>query len=287
MTVSKDTVLYATHTPESISIYRKGGSGPCVIQQAAPDQRPFIHPIAAPDGRGVLTENAPGHHPWQHGLYVGLNDVNGVGFWTEGLLGSPNDGTFHPRPLTEPVIIGNRADWLVTTEWRAPDGRLMLIESQQWTFTDHGSAYALDLHWTLHAEVNLEFGEYPYGGLFLRMPFRYETGGEARNDQGLAAPEAEGARARWVAVSMPIAGRDEQDWAGIAMMDHPDNPGYPVPWRVDNELGISPSYCRLGSWSIPQGESRLFKHRVLAYTGGSSPVFIETYWNSFAGRSST
>jgi len=286
MTVSKEAALHATHTPERIAIYRTGSMSPCIVQNATPDQRPFIHPIVAPDGRGVLTENAPGHHPWQHGLYVGLNDVCGVGFWTEGILGSPDDGTFHPRPLAEPVTCGNRADWSVSTEWRAPDGHLMLLESQNWSFTDHGSAYTLDLHWTLHAEVRLEFGEYPYGGLFLRMPYRYETGGEAQNDEGLSAQEAEGARARWVSVSMPLAERDGE-WDGIALMDHPDNPGHPVPWRVDNELGISPSYCRLGAWSIPQGESRSFKHRALVYTGRSTPAFIEHHWNSFAGRSTT
>ena len=77
-------LLTADHQSDRIAI-RRGGRE-LLVQNARADHRPFIHPIVAPDGDGILTENAPPHHPWQHGLYVGLNDVDGVGFWTEGLI---------------------------------------------------------------------------------------------------------------------------------------------------------------------------------------------------------
>lgn len=271
--------LNVNYSTEAIEIVRNSGQS-LVTQIATPDKRPYIHPIIAPDGAGMLTENEPEHHPWQHGLYVGLNKINGIGFWDEGLTGSPSDGTFHPAPLQPPTVSGNTARWLVDTDWRDPQGRSMLRELQQWTFTDHGETYVLDLEWTLEASQDLVFGEYPYGGLFLRMPHRHETGGAALNSEGLHNLDAEAQRARWVTVSMPIEGRT--DWAGITLMDHPANPEHPVPWRVDWQLGIVPSRCIAGEWVLPQGNSARFLHRAYVYCGMHQTAAIEQCWSEFA-----
>ncbi|MCH7752426.1 MAG: PmoA family protein [Planctomycetes bacterium] len=61
----------------TISIFRSGEDKPILMQNARPDFRPYIHPIVAPDGRGVLTEYSPAHHPHQTGLYWGFTRVNG------------------------------------------------------------------------------------------------------------------------------------------------------------------------------------------------------------------
>lgn len=260
-------------------------SQPILVQHAQPDTRPFIHPIVAPDGVGVLTENEPPHHPWQHGLYVGLNDINGIGFWEEGRGGKPTDGTFHPAPLDYSVTSPNSVSWQVKTEWRAPDQVPMITEFQDWSFTDHGDSYVLDLRWTLHALVDLKFGQYNYGGLFLRMPFRHELGGTALNSEGQRDRDGEGQRARWTAVSLPIPERDGS-WAGIAIMDHPDNPEHPVPWRVDHQLGIAPSRCIAGAWTLAQNAQVEFRHRVFVYTGRPETDQIEQIWNDFADKAS-
>src|SRR4051812_27848376 len=96
--------LIARHSVDTIEIFRQDCQSALVTQRAQTDKRPYIHPLLAPDGVGVLTENEPPHHPWQHGLYVGLNDINGIGFWTEGRRGNQDDGTFHPQPLAAPEI---------------------------------------------------------------------------------------------------------------------------------------------------------------------------------------
>ncbi|MCY3662211.1 MAG: PmoA family protein, partial [bacterium] len=61
----------------SISIYREGEEEPIVTQNAGAEHRPFLHPIVAPDGKGLATEYSPGHHPHQTGLYWGFTRVNG------------------------------------------------------------------------------------------------------------------------------------------------------------------------------------------------------------------
>ena len=40
----------------TISVFRAGKAEPILTQNARPDTRPYLHPIAAPDGKGVLTE---------------------------------------------------------------------------------------------------------------------------------------------------------------------------------------------------------------------------------------
>ncbi|MBX3440635.1 MAG: PmoA family protein, partial [Planctomycetaceae bacterium] len=59
-------------TGDEIRILRSGQTTPLVTQAARPDFRPYLHPLHAPDGRGVLTELASDQHPHQTGLSWGL-----------------------------------------------------------------------------------------------------------------------------------------------------------------------------------------------------------------------
>jgi hypothetical protein len=274
--------LRAEGSPHRIALFRAGVPQPVLVQNAEPDRRPFIHPIVAPDGNGILTEDAPSHHPWQHGLYVGLNDVNGVGFWLEGLREKDRatDGSFHPQPLSAPRVEGNSADWEVVDEWRAPQGAPLLLETQRWQFLDASGHYVLNVAWSLQALADVIFGQYAYGGLFLRMPFRAERGGTALNSEGDSAPAAEGKRARWVAVTMPLDGRS--DPAGMAILDHPQNPDHPVHWRVDSQLGMCPSRSIAGPWRLGNGEISTSRYRLLAFAGPIDAGWIESQWRDFA-----
>jgi hypothetical protein len=277
------TKLRVENSDQIISIYRDNESFPLITQNAIKDKKPFIHPIAAPDGKGILTEDSPSHHPWQHGVYCGSNNINGVGFWEEGIRGG-HDGTFHTRPFSQPVVNGNKVVWKLETDWRGPDGTHMVTEVQEWTFNDLGLTYELDLVWILKAEIPLTFAKHMCGGLFLRMPFKEELGGKAINSIGQENDDAETKRANWVAVNMPIEGR--QDWAGIAIMDHVDNPDHPVTWRVDHQLGVSPSRCIAGDWTLQQGKVEQFKYRLFVYCGETNIEQIEENWNAFNGKNS-
>ena len=276
------TELKQKATPDRVEIFRSEQKAPILVQHSKADTRAYIHPIVAPDGNGILTEDTPSHHPWQHGLYVGLNEVNGVGFWTEGLQKrrKDQDGTFHPEPISNTDVHNNTATWTVTSEWRDPNGAPMLTETQAWTFTNQGDTYDIDIIWSLTASIDLTFGEYAYGGLFLRMPYKKDLGGEAINSEGQINRDAEGQRGQWVSVSIPIEGRT--DWAGIAMMDHPTNPEHPNPWRVDGQLGIVPSRCIAGPWTLAQGETTASKYRLFVFCGRTDISRIKENWANFS-----
>jgi hypothetical protein len=265
----------------SVSIFREGETAPCLVQHAHPGTRPYIHPIIAPDGQGILTEDTPSHHPWQHGLYVGLNDLNGIGYWMEGLHPDhkATDGTFHPHPISKIATDKNQATWTVVSDWNSPQGSRVLTEKQTWKITDLDASYYLDISWSLSAQIDITFGAYDYGGLFLRMPYEKDRGGEALNSEGLINKEAEGKRARWVSVSMPIEGRN--NWAGISMFDHPTNPEHPNPWRVDGQLGIVPSHCLAGSWELAKNETTTHRYRLFIFCGRTKTDEIESQWERF------
>ncbi|WP_329101787.1 PmoA family protein [Micromonospora sp. NBC_01699] len=268
----------------SVSVLRAGTETPILTQHVRPDLRPFIHPIVSPTGVGTVTEDAPDHHPWQHGLSVGLNDVNGVGFWHEGMHpGHVNDGSFHPRLVGEPTADGNTASWQVLTELRSPAGEPLLDETQAWTLTDHGDRYELGLVLGLRAVRDLTFGQYAYGGLFLRMPYRPENGATAYNSEGRTGAEAEQQTARWVAVQMPLLDAGPGEPAPVvAVMDHPANFRHPAPWRVDNEFGIGPSVSIAGAWQLAEGQEQRFCHNVVVFGATVAPQEIEKAWRAFA-----
>ncbi len=273
---------FVEHSAEQLAIFRGGFVHPVLVQNAVPHERPFIHPLLAADGMGELTENEPPHHPWQHGLYTGLNDVNGYGFWTENLTGKPQEGSFHPLPLIAPVVCEQSVAWTVVTEWKATGGELLLTEKQEWIWEEREATFTLDLHWILQAATDLRFGHSSYGGLFLRMPWRASTQGEVLNSEGAnSQATAEGQRARWLALSMPLPKR-EVGRAGVALLDHPSNPQYPNPWRVDDNLGISPSRCIAGEWSLAAHEITTSRYRLVAFNGSSDGSFIEAQWKLFA-----
>lgn len=92
--------------------------------------------------------------------------------------------------------------------------------------------------------------------------------------------EAEGQRSKWNDIGIQIEGR--QDKAHIAILDHPDNADAPVPWRVDNELGIGPSRQILGDWSIQNGKSEIFRYRLVVYTGEFSVDSINRQWKRYS-----
>lgn len=281
------TVVQANHR-----IFAHRGGAPLFVQNAEPNKRPFIHPLVAPDGLGVLTEDAPPHHPWQHGLYVGLNDVNGVGFWAENLLrgkeGYDNDGTFHPRPLEiHDTGFGNADEairWRVTTDWRDPRGGTMLVETQTWRYVWRSNTLAtLDLDWSLTASIDLRFGAFAYGGLFLRMPFTPERGAKALTSEGHADQQGEGKPARWVAVAMPIPGRDTP--AGVAILDHPKNPAPPTPFRIDGQFGVGAARCIRGAWTLPRGDTAAERYRLCVFTGDINPATLEQEWRAWTSDS--
>jgi len=258
-----------------VALHRAGQEQPLLVHNAPADGRPYFHPIAAPDGKGILTEFSPSHHKHQTGLYVGVLKVNGRDYFHN------RDGNYYKLKESRPVSIeGNQAKWAFAYDWLGADKQPILTETQACTFTDLGDRCLLDLDWSATAATDVVFGQYDYGGLFLRMPHTPKTGGKATNSEGLENGQAEGKKSKWVDVGMPIEGR--ADWGRIAILDHKDNPQHPVPWRVDGQLGVGPARSRAGEWKLPKGETTKAKYRLVIYTGSLDKERLEAEWQKWS-----
>ncbi|MGV3486701.1 MAG: PVC-type heme-binding CxxCH protein [Planctomycetaceae bacterium] len=266
---------------DQVEIRRTGTAEPIVTQVARPDFRPFIHPIVAPDGKGVLTQFSPDHHKHQTGLYWGFTRVNGRDYFH-------HPGQDHWRRVSVAVLKAEAANPQDSVQWQTvydlldEQGQPILRESQIWTLRDSQEQYLLDLQWTGEALVDVTVGEYDYGGLFLRMPWKPGVPARVVNNARQVDKRAEGQRAVWTDVGIQVEGR--ADMAHIAIFDHPQNKGFPQPWRVDDQIGIGPVRARMGDWKIANGQKEIVKHQLVVSTGELNDVALTEQWSAFSGQ---
>ena len=263
-----------------ISVFRGQASEPLVVQNAGSDFRPYLHPIMAPDGEGVLTQHSPEHHPHQTGLYWGFTRVNGRDFFHH-----PEASHWRQVSATVMEAAGDVVRWQTVYDLLDETGTPMLRETQDWSMRAPEGKIVLDLEWTGEARTDLTIGEYSYGGLFLRMPWRQGIRGEVVNAARQRNQQAEGKRALWVDVGMEIEGRE--DPAHIALFDHPQNADFPQTWRVDGQMGVGPVRARMGEWEILEGEMEIICHRLVAYAGDLNNVELRDLWKEYSGSRDT
>ncbi|WP_323134290.1 PVC-type heme-binding CxxCH protein [Tellurirhabdus rosea] len=264
----------------TISVLRPGGSQPILVQNAKPDFRPYLHPVQAPDGKGLLTEYSPGHHKHQTGIYWGFTRVNGRDYFHH------PEGTYWRRVAVKVLQgTGPEVKWQTVYHLLDEAGNPVLTETQTWAMRDEGGRYFLDLEWAGEAQTDVTIGKYDYGGLFVRMPWKEGINGQVVNAARQRNEKAEGQRAMWVDIGMQVDGRPDQ--AHIAVFDHPENKGFPQIWRVDAQLGAGPARARTGDWKIPKGETEIIKHQLFVYTGDLSDVEITKAWSNYSGQGGT
>lgn len=260
----------------TISIHRDGGETPILTQHARADHRPYLHPIVAPDGQGVLTEYSPGHHKHQTGLYWGFTRVNGRDYFHH-----PAENYWKRKSVQVMKAKGETVSWRTVYELLDAAGKAVLQETQTWEMRASDEEYSLDLAWQGKGVTDVTIGEYKYGGLFLRMPWKRGLQGDVVNSSGKRNGEAEGQRDVWCDVGMQIAGRD--DLGHIAIFDHPKNKGFPLPWRVDGQLGIGPVRARLGEWHIKKEATETIRHGFVIYAGKRNAERLNAKWAEYAG----
>ncbi|MFN8349661.1 MAG: PVC-type heme-binding CxxCH protein [Spirosomataceae bacterium] len=261
----------------TISIFRITGKQPILVQNAKADFRPYLHPIAAPDGKGVLTEYSPGHHKHQTGIYWGFTRVNGRDYFHH------PEGDYWRRVSAKVIKSkGTEVKWETVYDLLDEKGQPVLTETQTWVMREQDGKYLLDLEWAGEAQTDVTIGKYDYGGLFVRMPWKQGMPGEVVNAARQKNEKAEGQRAGWVDVGMQVEGRN--DMAHIAVLDHPENKGFPQHWRVDGQLGIGPAKARLNDWQIKKGKVEVIKHELVVYTGTFNDVKLNAIWSDYSGQ---
>lgn len=258
---------------QTIKIYRADGKDPIVTVNVRRDARPYLHPIVAPDGHGIMTEYRPAHHLHQTGIYWGFKYINNRDFFMKW------EGD-HYRRISAKIVraSGPQVQWQTVYDLLDEAGNTVLTETQNWSMQDPGQKYILDLDWHGEAKADIVFGQIYVGGLFIRIPWRPGDHAEAVNSNGQRDKDAEQQHAVWADVGIQVEGRS--DLAHIAVFDHPDNPGFPTPWRIDSQYGFGPNTEAVEN-RLVKGKTRNYRYRLIAYGGRLDPVAMTRAWKEF------
>src|SRR5689334_13506976 len=117
----------------TISVFRAGGTAPILTETAKADSRPFLHPIVAPGGTGVVTD----------GISWGFTHLNDRDFFH-------NTGADYWRRVSVSVLKADSpgdARWETVYDLLDASGNPLMTETARWTLHDDGTRYLLDLTW--------------------------------------------------------------------------------------------------------------------------------------------
>lgn len=199
-------------------------------------------------------------------LWVAHGDVNGVAF---GLANAANPaGNMVSEELTArrgPQSVGFRQ----VCVWRAPDETPLVTETRTVrVLPGYGEGRILDLTLQLeaHDEDHVMLGRSEVGPLVLRVtnPLWPTGNGQLRNSAGSYGLEAiQGQSAVWCA----CLGVVDSETVGFALLDHPNNPGHPPPWRAERNGLLSPAPFTYRSAELPLHVGLTFRYRLLVHRG--------------------
>ena len=277
-TIEAKNTLSIKKNNDNLEVFLDGVSKPLVIQNAKNGFRPYLHPIKGPNGNGVFTQYSPGHHKHQTGLYWGLTRVNGRDYFH-------NPSSKYWRKKSSNIIknSGDNVEWETIYEMLNNEGEALMTETQSWSMSvSKRGEIILDLVWKGYANEKITVSKYNYGGLFLRMPWKRNINAETINSEGDKNQTGEGKSANWVDLGMEISGLDEL--GRIVIYDHPSNDGFPNQWRIDGQFGIGPASARRGDWEIKKGDHKIFKHRLIVYSGKHDKPLVNQQWKEWIKR---
>ncbi|WP_194774833.1 DUF6807 domain-containing protein [Pararhodonellum marinum] len=271
--------------------------------------KPFLYPIRTAQGN-LLTRGFPLNpragervdHPHHIGLWFNYGDVNGLDFWnnSEAIPEEKKSsyGTIYHREINN-ISSGDQGELEVTTEWVDAEGSILLIENTTFIFRTDGDKRMIDRMTKLTAnDQPVSFKDNKEGMVGIRVARELEhpadkpeiftdASGKAtavptmnnegvtgmyKSSEGLTGHDVWGTRAKWMNLSGEISGEK----VSLAILDHPDNVGYPTYWHARgyglyaaNPLGqkaMSGGKEEL-NFKLSAGDSVDFKYRIMVYSG--------------------
>lgn len=232
---------------------------------AEDEKYPFFYPVNGPSGAGV-TSMRNGRFPHHSSLFFGCDRVNGGNYWQDGLE--------RGRIASEgPVIVQAKGEEIVITDrcvWQRPGGRPIRDERRVVLRAPSPQLYEIDFTITMEALEDVEISKTNHSLFSARMdPDLTPTfGGEMVNAEGAKGEKGTfGKPSPWLACYGPRGNTTE----GLAILQHPSNPGYPSPWFTRDYGFLSPTpmfWPENGkSTRLEKGGKLSLRYRVLIFSG--------------------
>lgn len=267
--------------------------------------KPVLWPVNSPSGlrvqRGYPIKEFEGessdhrHHVGVFFTYGSADEVNGNSYWN-----------YHPAPPKirhmgiESMTEGRGKGTLVSTaDWIDGQENVILEEHRTMVFTGNENERAIDFTFKLKApNTSVTFEDTKEGMFAIRVAdwLSEDHGtGEYLSSEGERTEEnVWGKRAKW----MRLEAEAVQDTVttGIIIMNHPNSVNYPTFWHARgyglfaaNPLGQSVFQEGRGmenpeplNFTIAQGDSAIFKYKMVVYEGHMTQEQIEEEFQVYA-----
>lgn len=282
-----------------------------------------LYPIYAPDGqkitRGFPVDPQPGDptdHPHHLGLWLNYEKVNGLDFWNNSYNIKAERKHLYGWIRVDSVLetkSGKKGELKVSSSWHDQQKRVLLKETTHFIFSAEQNNRIIDRITTLTAVMDtVTFTDIKDGFLGLRVipelqiPAKQASSfkddknnvttvkenvkstGNYLTSEGKEGDSAWGTRGRWCL----LYGTRNNSVISIAIIDHPQNPGYPTYWHARgyglfaaNPLGqkIFSNGKESLNLTLKKNESVTFRFRVVVASGKErlSNAAINSFSDSF------
>jgi hypothetical protein len=274
--------------------------------------KPYLYPLRAPSGvavtRSFPMDKVAGEstdHPHQRSLWFAHQDVNGLDYWNNEFSYESNPkvagkmGHIFVTKIDKAQSGAKAGEIDETSEWKQPDGKVVLIEDRRMIFHSGGPNRVIDFDFTLTAQTVVKFGDAKDGVFGMRVASGLEEPnpksipepkrtGLMTNAEGLKT-EAEcwGKRSAWMDDSGIVDGQA----VGIAIFDNPANPRFPTYWHArgyglfgNNIFGVhdfTNGKGPDGSMTLQPGEKVRFQFRVVIHPGDVNSAKIADLYKQY------
>lgn len=249
----------------------------------------YIHPVNTPTGT-LITNDYPANHLHHHGIWAAWTNTRFQGrkpdFWNV----ASKTGTVEPVALDTswagPVmggVVGRHAYIDLSGEnpvnvldetWEA---HVFAVDDVQTPY----HLFELRVTQTNASDNFLTLPEYRYGGVGFRGHDDWEG---VKNtyfltSEGKGRLEGHATRARWCHIGGYVNG----EFAGVAILGHPDNFRAPQPMRIHpSEPFFNWAPSQAGDWSIRPGKPYVAVYRYVVMDGQPDKALIDRLWADWA-----
>jgi hypothetical protein len=288
-------------------------------------KKPVLYPLRAASGtlvtRGWPFDPRPGErvdHPHHVGLWFDYGDVNGIDFWNNSdaltAAEAAKMGVIHHRKIVEARGGASSGSLVTEMEWVGPGHVPFLRERAAFVFRGDATSRTVDRVTTLTAlgrrVVFNDNKEGLYGmrvarqlehpskaaevftdasGKATAVPVLDNTGvtGSYTSSEGKRGDDVWSTRGKWTM----LTGQIGSEHVTLAILDHPDNPGFPTYWHARgyglfaaNPLGqqvFTEGKQPALNLTLEPGASVTFRYRVAILDGTATADRLEREFTAF------
>jgi hypothetical protein len=268
-----------------------------IFHFGADANKPFLAPLRSVSGkiitRGFPMENIPGEsrdHLHHRGLWFSYDDVNGVKFWeNDPSYKKPNIGRILVKHAEVKEGKGS-TKVIANMDWRDGSNKLLLTEDREMVFSVGPDSHTIDFHITLTAPEEVTIGDTKEGAFAIRLSDAFTE------RKGLKIVDADGRtrmvnvwgkRSNWVDYSADVEGEK----IGVAMFDHPQNPGHPTRWHARDYglFALNPfgqnafdPKAEVRQLKLPRDGKLVYRWRVVIHPGDAETAHIADLYKEYA-----